>query len=177
MRPEVSAALLGAATGARSFTGVAAVAVTHRAQSTVLDRPLDVPAVRWGTIAAACLEDVVDKLPQTPSRATAAGLVPRALASGYLGAREAIRNQPTSSPIGAPATSMNGSVRDGAQVAPTVGRIAALATIAVGCSLLTALGGARWREFAAGRGNRFAIAAAVAEDLVAMTAALAAARH
>jgi uncharacterized membrane protein len=72
------AAALGAASGARSASGIAAVALTSRADDTgpVASRL----GTRAGTVLtslAAAGELLVDKLPEAPSRLTPVGLVPR----------------------------------------------------------------------------------------------------
>jgi uncharacterized membrane protein len=71
-------ALAGAATGSRSLTAVAALELSAspaaRAQP---DRTLANPKVKLAASALAAQEWVTDKLPITPSRLKAAGLVPR----------------------------------------------------------------------------------------------------
>ena len=74
------AALLGLATGGRSTSGLAALALT---------KPAGVLGSRWtrrlaGTAAAG--EFVGDKLPQTPSRLEPSGLAPRLILGAVTGA-------------------------------------------------------------------------------------------
>ncbi|MEW1863360.1 hypothetical protein AB0399_23835 [Streptomyces sp. NPDC088194] len=83
----VRAGLVGAASGARSQIGTAAVAVSGRAETA--PEPLDLLAGRpavIGTVTAAVGELIADKLPATPSRLTAAGLVPRVVLGGLAAA-------------------------------------------------------------------------------------------
>lgn len=71
-------ALVGAATGSRSTSGVAACALT-RAGPDRVDAVLHKPRVPRIALTAVAGELVVDKLPKTPSRTTPAGLLPRLL--------------------------------------------------------------------------------------------------
>ena len=72
------AAALGAATGSRSTAGVTAIALTSDPDdSGVLASKLGTTAGKVVTTTAAAAELAVDKMPATPSRLTASGLVPR----------------------------------------------------------------------------------------------------
>ena len=78
MIPLIRALALGAASGARSSVGLAAVALT----STPTDHGAVAPRLggRVGTVVTALLavgELVIDKLPATPSRLAVQGIVPR----------------------------------------------------------------------------------------------------
>jgi uncharacterized membrane protein len=66
----VRAALAGTATGARSFTGLAALTLaTPPGSATQPDRALSRPWVKGLVTLAAAQELVMDKLPQAPSLA------------------------------------------------------------------------------------------------------------
>lgn len=77
-----TAAILGAATGARSFAGAAALALRGR------------PRAGWARAAilvAAAGEAVGDKLPMTPPRSAPAGLAGRVVCGALVGAATAGR--------------------------------------------------------------------------------------
>jgi uncharacterized membrane protein len=117
------AALLGLATGARSTSGLTALALSHPSRAGVLGN-------RWtrrlaGTAAAG--EFVGDKLPQTPSRLQPEGLAPRLI----LGAVS-----------GAILTHREGGNRNRALQAGALGLLGAAAGSRLGVS---------WRQLAAGR--------------------------
>jgi len=77
----VRAALAGAATGARSFTGLAALTLaTPPGSATQPDRALSLPWVKGLVTLAAAQELVMDKLPQAPSRLGVMGLGARVAA-------------------------------------------------------------------------------------------------
>jgi uncharacterized membrane protein len=120
------AALLGLATGGRSTSGLAALALTNRRGTGALGS-------RWtrrlaGTAAAG--EFVGDKLPQTPSRLQPEGLVPRLV----LGAV-----------AGAVLTHREGGSRNRTVLAGGLGLLAAAAGSRLGAS---------WRQLAARRFGR-----------------------
>jgi uncharacterized membrane protein len=92
----VRAAALGAATGARSSAGIAALAFTSRPADA--GRIASVLGSRRGRLVAAVMgagELVADKLPVTPSRTGLPGLAPRvalgAVAAAGLAGREGAR--------------------------------------------------------------------------------------
>jgi uncharacterized membrane protein len=107
----VRSALVGAVSGARSQLGVAATALTTPAGCR--RQPAALLSGRTAKVVAAVAavgELVGDKLPATPSRLTAAGLVPRALLGAFAAA--ALASRPAGGPpwrenddeaVGAPA--------------------------------------------------------------------------
>jgi uncharacterized membrane protein len=135
------AVALGAATGARSMTGLSAVALT----TPTATRPTWVARLGgpWGrglTVIAAAGEIVADKNPRVPSRLSPPALAER-ITMGSLSAAALARRE---------------NVRPALPVL-----LAAAAVVAA------SVAGARWRTYAQQRG-RSAIAAAVAEDVVAI---------
>jgi uncharacterized membrane protein len=134
-------ALLGAASGARSTFGPAALALRARPEDTRVAGRL----ARWapGAAALALGEVVADKTPVVPPRDGLVGLAPRILSGGASGRVLA--------------------TRDGC-VIPTSGVVAALAAVGA------ALGGVRWRAAASRRcGSDWP--GALAEDLAAAACA------
>jgi uncharacterized membrane protein len=92
--PLLHALALGAASGARSSAGLAAVALT----STPTDHGALASRLggRVGTVATALMsvgELVVDKLPTTPSRLAVKGLVPRLVLGATAAATQANRDR------------------------------------------------------------------------------------
>ncbi|WP_214369491.1 hypothetical protein [Pseudonocardia sp. H11422] len=86
------AVALGTASGARSTAGVTAVAWTSRPTDQGLAARLAHPAARVLTTVLAAAEMIVDKLPATPSRLGAPGLVPRITLGGTSAAAAARRD-------------------------------------------------------------------------------------
>jgi uncharacterized membrane protein len=85
-RTLVRAALIGATTGGRMLSGLAAVALTAPATATELpDRLLAKPWVRAVVGLGAVSELVMDKLPQTPSRTDLPALAARAVSAAGAG--------------------------------------------------------------------------------------------
>jgi uncharacterized membrane protein len=78
MNRYLRSALAGAATGGRTFTGLAALTVTAT-PSGQPDAVLAKPWVKRLVVLVAAQELVADKLPNTPSRLQAAPLIVRAL--------------------------------------------------------------------------------------------------
>jgi uncharacterized membrane protein len=74
-RSDVPAALVGAASGLRSQTGLALVTLSAREET--LPAPLRHPAVPRLFAALALIEYIVDKLPSTPNRTAPAALLAR----------------------------------------------------------------------------------------------------
>jgi uncharacterized membrane protein len=143
-------ALVGFATGLRSQLGPAMVALTTEATET--SRPAALFAGRWakGLAAAGAVGELVaDKLPQTPSRLSAAGFLPRVALGALAGSALAGRRREDPTPW---------------VVAAAVGAVAAAGGT---------LAGARWRGVAHDRG-RADWPAAVTEDLAALALAYAA---
>lgn len=88
----VRAALAGVATGARSFTGLAALTLaTPAASARQPDRCLRRPWVKGLVTLAAVQELVMDKLPQAPSRLGVIGLGGRVTTAAAVGAVAAQR--------------------------------------------------------------------------------------
>ncbi|SDZ38103.1 Uncharacterized membrane protein [Micromonospora pattaloongensis] len=142
------AAVLGGATGARSMTGLAGVALTTRPDRA----PGWVGRLgnRWGrgvTATAALGEMLADKSPRIPSRLSPPVLAER-ITVGAVSAAALAR-------------------RDGGR--PAVAVLLAVAGV-VGMSVV----GARWRAYAQQRGRTTAAAAALVEDLAAVVLAAAA---
>jgi uncharacterized membrane protein len=147
------AALVGAASGARSLTGLAALALHTPAAATAQpDRLLGASRVQALVTTAALVELGLDKLPQTPSRLTPAGLGMR-IATGAAAGTIVARREPGSGLAGE----------------------AAAAAVAAGSAVGAAWLGARWRETAARRLGRDYIGA-VLEDGCAVSLAWAASR-
>ncbi|QMU76788.1 DUF4126 family protein [Streptacidiphilus sp. PB12-B1b] len=138
------AALLGAAAGGRSMSGVAVLALS--VPGTETERPARWLAGTGATVAAVLAgagELVLDKLPATPSRLSPQGLAPRIVLGAFTGAAVTAHLEQTEEPR----------------------RLAAPAALAAATALLGALAGARWRSLAR-RGPLPDWAAALAEDAV-----------
>ncbi|SHG99841.1 hypothetical protein SAMN05443575_3052 [Jatrophihabitans endophyticus] len=159
--------LAGAATGGRTFTGLAALAVTTpRGAREQPDATLAEPAVRAAVSLAALGELAADKLPQAPSRLSPAGLPGRVLAAGACGAIVA-RRAGAAGPQ--PAEAAQGREGGGAALAPgrpgvPAAQVAVCAGAAAAASIGAAWLGVRWRGWAAARLN--ASLAALLEDAV-----------
>jgi uncharacterized membrane protein len=179
VRMLARAALVGAATGSRSCTGLAALALSAPAGSAQPDRALGVGWVKGLAAVAAVQELVVDKLPRTPSRLSPGGLGARVIigtAAGIIVARRQWprRQWPRRSggpgpvdPAEADGSGKPGRVQAGsAGAAETAGAIAAAAGMAVAGAWL----GARWRQAAARHFGRDYPGAAI-EDVAAMSLA------
>jgi uncharacterized membrane protein len=147
------AALAGAATGARSFTGLAALTLaTPRDSATQPDRALSHSWVKGLVTLAAAQELVMDKLPQTPSRLSAIGLGARVATGAAVGA-VAARRDPE----------------------PSGGAVTAAVAVAVGTAVAAAWLGATWRRLAARRFGTDYVGAG-AEDVLATSLAWTATR-
>ncbi len=155
MNALARAALAGAATGARSFTGLAALTLaTPPGSAAQPDRSLGRPWVKGLVTLAAAQELVMDKLPQAPSRLGLMGLGARVTTAAAVGT-VAARREPEPS---------------GAAVAAAVA-----VAVAVGTAVAAAWLGATWRRVAARRfGTDYA--GAGAEDLLAVLLAWTATR-
>ena len=153
MNALARAALAGAATGARSFTGLAALTLATPAESaTQPDRSLGHRWVKGLVTLAAAQELVMDKLPQAPSRLGLAGLGARITTGAAVGTVAARR----------------GPEPSGVTVAVAV-------AVAVGTTVTAAWLGANCRRLAVQRfGNDYV--GAGAEDLLAMSLAWTATR-
>ncbi|GIF60655.1 hypothetical protein Air01nite_67500 [Asanoa iriomotensis] len=140
-----SAFLVGVASGGRSMTGLAAIALTTRpgTASPVLDRAATAPGRAVLTVAAAG-ELVGDKLPNTPSRLLPLGLSSRVAAGAAGGAALALRS------------------RGNPGLAAVCGGVGAVAG---------SYAGATWRRWA-GTERVTAFAAAVTEDLLTVATAV-----
>jgi uncharacterized membrane protein len=142
------AALAGAASGSRSQSALTACAYTPPNPYRRIDRWLHKPGVRRGQAVAAVGELIADKLPQTPARTSAQGLLPRLL----LGATAA--------------TVLAGRHGESQRRAAVVGALAATAT---------SFAGVRARAAAAARAGSD-LPGAVAEDAFAAGLAITATR-
>ncbi|MDT4928127.1 MAG: hypothetical protein QOF92_994 [Pseudonocardiales bacterium] len=121
------AVLAGAASGSRSQCALAACAVSHSPTPyRRIDAWLHKPAVRRAQVVAAAGELIGDKLPQTPSRTSPPGLLPRvalgATAASVLAGRRG-ESQRLAAAIGALAAAATsfGGVRARAAWAARVG--------------------------------------------------------
>jgi len=166
----VRAALAGAATGARSFTGLAVLALDTPGTATGQpDATLRHGWVQALMSAGAAGELVADKLPQAPSRTAPPGLVSRLAAAAGVGFIVIRRSGPDrSAPGGVDASPSEAS---GTQPGPAAAAVAA----AVGAAVSTMWLGTRWRQLAA---SWFGddLPGAVLEDAWALTLAWAAIR-
>jgi uncharacterized membrane protein len=133
-RALARAALIGAATGSRSLTGMAALALTTPAAAVAQpDRTLGKSWVKALVAAGALGELAGDKLPGTPDRLAPSGLTGRVLIAALTGQTVARRQWPP---------------RSGDQGPADPGTAAATA-VAVGTALAAAWLGSRWRRVAA----------------------------
>jgi uncharacterized membrane protein len=165
------AALVGAATGSRSLTGLTALILSAPAGSAQPDRALGAGWVKGLAAVAAAQELVIDKLPGTPSRLTSAGLGARVIIGAAAGTMVARRQWPPRSggpgaaePAEAGDSGNPGRVQAGR--AATAGTVAAAAGMAAASAWL----GVRWRQ-AAVRHFGHDYAGAAIEDLAAMSLA------
>jgi uncharacterized membrane protein len=157
----IRVALLGAASGARSMTGLAALALSAPAPVGGLSRG---GAVRYLVATGALAELAADKLPRAPSRLAPAGLGIRIATGAAAGAIAARRT---------PEPGQAGGRRDPG--GPAGAELAASAALAAGCAVAAAWLGTRWRAAAARRLGHDYIGA-VLEDGAAVSAAWAASR-
>ena len=152
MNALARAALAGAATGARSFTGLAALTLaTPPGSATQPDRLLGHTWVKGLFTLAAAQELVMDKLPQAPSRLGLMGLGARVTTGAAVGT-VAARREPGAS-----------------------GAAVTAAAVAVGTAVAAAWLGATWRRVAARRFGTDYVGAG-AEDLLAVLLAWTATR-
>ena len=154
----VHAALAGAASGSRSFTGLAAlILATPGDAKRQPDRTLGRPWVKAVAGLAAAAEISADKLPAAPSRLNPPGLASRLAGAAAAGAIIARRTTGDDSFDSRPA------------------QVGGCVAASVGAALATAWLGSRWRSWAASRFGHDWIGA-VMEDATAVTLATAAAR-
>ena len=170
----VRAALAGVATGARSFTGLAALTLaTPAASARQPDRCLRRPWVKGLVTLAAVQELVMDKLPQTPSRLGVIGLGGRVTTAAAVGTVAARRGPGPA--VVKPETPGTHTQSADAELVATSGPasgavVAAAVTTAVSAAMGAAWLGAAWRKVAAERfGTDYA--GAGIEDVVAMSLA------
>jgi uncharacterized membrane protein len=153
-RPLISAALAGAASGARSFTGLAALTEAASGDAGAQpDRTLARPWVKAVAGLAAATEIGLDKLPNAPSRLSPPGLASRLAGAAVAGAVIARR---------APG---DGSLQ-----------LAACVVASTSAAAATAWLGSQWRAWAAPRLGHDWIGAVI-EDATAVTLATVAARQ
>jgi uncharacterized membrane protein len=170
----VRAALAGVATGARSFTGLAALTLaTPAASARQPDRCLRRPWVKGLVTLAAVQELVMDKLPQAPSRLGVIGLGGRVTTAAAVGT-VAARRGPGPAAVKPETPGTHTQSADAELVAtsgPASGAVVAAAvTTAVSAAVGAAWLGTAWRKVAAGRfGTDYA--GAGIEDVVAMSLA------
>jgi len=170
----VRAALAGVATGARSFTGLAALTLaTPAASARQPDRCLRRPWVKGLVTLAAVQELVMDKLPQAPSRLGVIGLGGRVTTAAAVGT-VAARRGPGPAAVKPETPGTHTQSADAELVAtsgPASGAVVAAAvTTAVSAAMGAAWLGAAWRKVAAERfGTDYA--GAGIEDVVAMSLA------
>lgn len=170
----VRAALAGVATGARSFTGLAALTLaTPAASARQPDRCLRRPWVKGLVTLAAVQELVMDKLPQTPSRLGVIGLGGRVTTAAAVGTVAARRGPGPA--VVKPETPGTHTQSADAELVATSGPasgavVAAAVTTAVSAAMGAAWLGAAWRKVAAERfGTDYA--GAGIEDAVAISLA------
>jgi uncharacterized membrane protein len=170
----VRAALAGVATGARSFTGLAALTLaTPAASARQPDRCLRRPWVKGLVTLAAVQELVMDKLPQAPSRLGVIGLGGRVTTAAAVGT-VAARRGPGPAAVKPETPGTHTQSADAELVAtsgPASGAVVAAAvTTAVSAAVGAAWLGTAWRKVAAERfGTDYA--GAGVEDVVAMSLA------
>jgi uncharacterized membrane protein len=185
------AALIGAATGSRSFTGMAALALaTPASAATQPDRALRKSWVKALVTAGALGELGADKLPATPDRLAPRGLTGRVLIAALTGQIVARRQWPPrpgdpgpADPDPArPSHPADGQPADGQPAGPTMPDLppagsaaATAAAVAVGTALAAAWLGSRWRRVAARHFGRD-WPGAVLEDAAALSLAWSAVR-
>jgi uncharacterized membrane protein len=165
VNPYARSALAGAASGSRTFTGLAALALASPAGSpTQPDRTLEKHWVK-GLIAVAAVQEIVmDKLPMAPSRLqpiALAGRIAAAAGAGVIVARR-FRAPADSEALTPPA-------------GPTPLEQARHAVVAAAAGVVTAVLGTRWRAWAVPDVGPDPVAAAI-EDSVAISLAALAAR-
>ena len=171
----VRAALAGVATGARSFTGLAALTLaTPAASARQPDRWLRHPWVKGLVTLAAVQELVMDKLPQAPSRLGVIGLGGRVTTAAAVGTVAAQRGAgPAAVKPETPGThtqSADAELAATSGPAPSGAVLAVAVTTAVGAAVGAAWLGAAWRKAAAERfGTDYA--GAGIEDVVAISLA------
>jgi uncharacterized membrane protein len=174
----VRAALAGVATGARSFTGLAALTLATPAASAASarqpDRCLRRPWVKGLVTLAAVQELVMDKLPQAPSRLGVIGLGGRVTTAAAVGTVAAQRGPgPAAVKPETPGTHTQSAAAELAATsgpAPSGAVVVAAVTTAVSAAVGAAWLGAAWRKVAAERfGTDYA--GAGIEDVVAMSLA------
>jgi uncharacterized membrane protein len=166
MRTLARAALIGAATGSRSFTGMAALALTAPASAAAQpDRTLRKSWVKALVAAGALGELGADKLPATPDRLAPRGLTGRVLIAALTGQIVARRHWPPRP--GDPGPPDQDPAREAAAVTATA--------VGVGTALAAAWLGSRWRRVAARHFGRD-WPGAVLEDAAALSLAWAAVR-
>jgi uncharacterized membrane protein len=175
-----SSALAGAASGARSATGVAALTLAARADTRTLpDRVLARPWVKAVAGVLAAQEFVADKLPAAPSRLEPPGLAARLAGAGLSGvviARRAPRAR-------LPGPGSRARVPGPDEVPAAAGqpdrlgppaRIIACAVTSMAAAAATAWLGARWRGWASDRLGQDWLGAGI-EDAAALALAATAA--
>jgi len=171
MNPLTAAVLAGTATGGRSFTGLAALALTAPYGS--VRQPDRTLSGRWTRIALAVVaagEIVGDKLPSTPSRLVPPVLAGRMLTAVACGAIIA-RRVPRSRDVGDPQAPLPVPVPVPAAATAAVLTVLAAPAAAVLSSVL----GTRWRGLAA-RTFHTDLIGALIEDAATVAVAAAAAR-
>ena len=155
-RRLAGSALAGAATGARSSTGLAALTLATRpGASSQPDRFLSRPWVKVIAGLAGGLEYALDKLPSGPSRLAPPGLAARL--AGAAGSGAVIARRDPAEP-------------GGPEAPATLTETASCAATAVTTALVSAWLGLHWRGWAADRFGHDWIGA-VLEDLITLTLA------
>jgi len=166
MRTLARAALIGAATGSRSLTGMAALTLTAPASAaTQPDRTLCRSWVKALVALGALGELGADKLPATPDRLAPRGLAGRVLIAAVTGQIVARRGWPPRP--GDPGPRNPDPAGESAAAAATA--------VAVGTALAAAWLGSRWRRVATRHLGRD-WPGAVLEDAAALSLAWAAVR-
>jgi uncharacterized membrane protein len=173
------AALAGAATGGRGFTGLAALALaTPSGPATQPDRTLSVGWVQGVAALLAVGEIVADKLPQAPSRLEPAGLGLRCLSAAAAGLIIARRAPETADP--GLASSYPGETsgypgeeaETGRPPVPGAARTVACVTVAAAAAVGASWLGVKWRGWAAARTGHDYVGAGLEDALAVCLAGL-----
>jgi uncharacterized membrane protein len=166
-RPLVSAVLAGAATGARSFTGLAALTLAAPGgAATQPDRTLARPWAKAVAGALAAQECVLDKVPGAPSRLAPPGLAARlaaAAAAAVIIVRRAAPEPDRPADAGADPEVLAGEPEPG-----RAAELTACVLVAVGTAAAAAWAGTRWRAWASGQFGRDWVGAGI-EDATAVS--------
>jgi|GEM_PF-738743 len=174
----IRAALAGAASGARSLTGLAALTVTADPNAVAQpDRTLARPWVKATAAALAALECTLDKLPSAPSRLQPPGLAARlagAAASAIVITRRAAPDHPSALIVAGQDEVPAEAAQLQLERVDMPARLAAGVVVSASAAVATAWLGVRWRTWARARFGQDWTGAGL-EDAAAITVAAVAA--